>query len=51
MITGLSPEESVRLLMKKACLKMNHTDQWEGSLLPKPDNISILIGDLTIHHS
>lgn len=47
-IRNLSPDNSVNHLTRKSCLKMDqlHTDQWEGVQLPKPDNISILIGDL-----
>lgn len=50
IIQGLSPKEGVSSLMKKSCTKMFHlhSEKWDGVLLPKPDNISILIGDITL---
>ncbi|MBF0279213.1 MAG: serine/threonine-protein phosphatase [SAR324 cluster bacterium] len=50
MLSGSSPQEDTKMLMEKSLEKMQRprSDNWEGSLLPKPDNISILIGDLTI---
>ncbi len=48
MTKSSSPQGSTSLLMEKTITKMqqSHTTNWDGILLPKPDNISILIGDL-----
>ncbi len=48
MLADSNPQAQVRQLMRKAVRKMqqNHSAKWEGLLVPKPDNISILIGSL-----
>ncbi|MBF0287724.1 MAG: hypothetical protein HQM14_07880 [SAR324 cluster bacterium] len=50
MTKNHSPQESTNMLMQKTITKMqqSHREPWDGILLPKPDNISILIGDLTV---
>ena len=47
MLQGLSPQTGVSHLLQKATTKMKKKSlgHWEGPLVPKPDNISILIGD------
>ena len=46
MLDDPHPQVQVNLLMQKSLLKMQqiHTMTWEGRLVPKADNISILIG-------
>ncbi|MBF0351614.1 MAG: SpoIIE family protein phosphatase [SAR324 cluster bacterium] len=50
-VVGISPFSAVELLLQKSTYKMRqvYSDQWEGLLAPKPDNISILITDILVH--